>query len=315
MLENFQMKTRRSNSLTTGGMKQYDHQYLAAKFTSSTENLGPSQKQRSFSLSTENPRLLKTSSGSETRLDDLKPAYQAYQAFQSQHTGMKYVGHWLKKLRLHKYCQSFENMTFEDMMRINEEFLEQLGITQGARTKMVNSIQKLKERHARLTQAEQDLKSGNATIDSVTPVLTELADTPMKPINVYDKCNVAAQFLNVLNLGMFEENEKKKSNQIQFNFSHVFIDFFLLFFPFICFTVCTMLKSKSIGPLDEEMIDQLIEIFNVIQLGNTEPFQSQANQLKELRFEVDAIKRQFPPHNHYSRNGNGLTNGNSNKTR
>lgn len=76
-----------------------------------------------------------------------------------------------------------------------------------------------------------------------------------------------------------------------------------------------MLKSKSIGPLDEEIIDQLIEIFNVVQLGNTEPFQSHANQLKELRFEVDAIKRQFPPHNHYSRNGNGLTNGNSNKTR
>lgn len=133
-------------------------------------------------------------------MDDLKPAYQA---FQSHHTGMKYVGHWLKKLRLHKYCQSFENMTFEEMMRINEEFLERLGITQGARTKMVNSIQKLKERHARLTQAEQDLKSGNATIDTITQLLTEFADTPMKPINVYDKSNVAAQFLNVLNLGKF----------------------------------------------------------------------------------------------------------------
>lgn len=76
-----------------------------------------------------------------------------------------------------------------------------------------------------------------------------------------------------------------------------------------------MLKSQMIGPLDEEMIDQLIEIFNVIQLGNADPFQSHANQLKELRFEVDGIKRQFPPHNHYSRNGSGLTNGNSNKPR
>lgn len=171
-------------------MKPYD-QYLNANFTSSTENLGPS-------------RLLKANSGSETRLDDLKPAYKA---FQSQHTGMKFVGHWLKKLRLHKYCQSFENMTFEEMMRINEEFLEQLGITQGARTKMVNSIQKLRERYARLTQAEQDLKSGNTTIDQVTPLLTEYADTPMKPINVYDKNNVAAQFLNVLNLGRHLKNK------------------------------------------------------------------------------------------------------------
>lgn len=95
-------------------------------------------------------------------------------------------------------------MTFEEMMCINEEFLERLGITQGARTKMVNSIQKLRERYDRLTQAEQDLKSGNTTIDQVTPLLTEYADTPMKPINVYDKNNVAAQFLNVLNLGMLE---------------------------------------------------------------------------------------------------------------
>lgn len=76
-----------------------------------------------------------------------------------------------------------------------------------------------------------------------------------------------------------------------------------------------MLKSQMIGPLDEEMIDKLIEIFNVVQLGNTEPFQSHANQLKELRFGVDTIKRQFPQHNHYARNGNGHINGNANKAR
>lgn len=99
-------------------------------------------------------------------------------------------------------------MTFEQMMLINEEYLERLEITQGARTKMVNSILKLKERHARLTQTEQDLKSGNMTINAVTQLLTDIADTPMKPINVYDKSNVAAQFLNVLNLGMFGEEEE-----------------------------------------------------------------------------------------------------------
>lgn len=189
------MKTRRSNSLTTGGMKPYA-QYLGANFTSSTENLVPS-KQRCFSFSTENPRM--KPSGSETRLDEMKPA--PYQAFQSPHAGMKYVGHWLKKLRLHKYCRLFEDMEYEELMCIDEQFLERLGITQGARTKMINSIQKLEERHARLTQAEQDLKSGNTTIDQTTQLLTEFVDTPMKPINIRDQNNVAAQFLNVLNLG------------------------------------------------------------------------------------------------------------------
>lgn len=76
-----------------------------------------------------------------------------------------------------------------------------------------------------------------------------------------------------------------------------------------------MLKTKPIGPQDQEMMDQLIEIFDVVQLGNTEPFQSHANQLKDLRFDVETMKRQFLPHNHYSRNGNGLINSNSNKAR
>lgn len=77
-----------------------------------------------------------------------------------------------------------------------------------------------------------------------------------------------------------------------------------------------MLKSQLMGLADAETtVDLIIEIFNVVQLGNTEPFQSHANQLKELRFEVDTIKRQFPSHNHYLRNVNGLTNGNSNKPR
>lgn len=273
--------------------------------TSSTENLIESQpkKERSSSQSKEKSRLLTTNSGS---LDDIKQP--AYQAFQSHHTGMKYVGHWLKRLRLHKYYKYFENTSFEEMMTvINETYLERLNITQGARTKMVNSIQKLKERHANLMQAEVDLKSGNTTINAVIQLLTELAETPMKPIDRFDPSNVAAQFLNVLSIGMYQKEKKNRNNRsTSTKFTYLFLNFF--------FTVCNMMRNKMIGPLDEELIDKLIEIFNIIQLGNTEPFQTHANQLKEMRFEVDAIKRQFPQRN-YARNGNGLTNGNTNKTR
>lgn len=139
-----------------------------------------------------------TASGSETRLDDLKPTYHA---FQSQNSGMKYVGAWLKRLRLHKYAYIFENFTFEQMMDVTDEFLDKLTVTQGARTKLVNSIQKLKERHTRLTQTEQDLKNGKLTTDAAIQILIELVETPMKPIEVYDTTDVAAQFLKLLGVG------------------------------------------------------------------------------------------------------------------
>lgn len=203
LIDNIGLKTRRSNSLTTGGIKLNDH-FPSAIFTSSTENLSHLHKPRSYSLSIENPRLIMTASGSETRLDDLKPAYQA---FQTQNPGMKYVGTWLKKLRLHKYAYIFENSTFEQMMDITDEFLEKLSVTQGARTKLVNSIQKLKERYVRLSQAEQELKSGQMSIDVAIKMLIEYVETPMKPMDIYDTSDVATQFLKLLNLGNATEQQ------------------------------------------------------------------------------------------------------------
>lgn len=87
------------------------------------------------------------------------------------------------------------------MMDITDEFLEKLGVTQGARTKLVNSIQKLKERSARLAQTEQELKSGKTTPDIAIKFLLETVETPMKPMEVYDTADVTVQFLNLLNVG------------------------------------------------------------------------------------------------------------------
>lgn len=75
------------------------------------------------------------------------------------------------------------------------------------------------------------------------------------------------------------------------------------------------MNSKQIGPQDEEAVNQMIQIFDIAQLRNTEPFLSHANQLKDLRFDIDLIKMKFPPKNHYHKSGNGSTNGSSNKSR
>lgn len=140
-----------------------------------------------------------TASGSETRLDDLYKS--TYQAFQTQNIGMKFIQPWLKKLRLHKYYGHFENFTYEQMMDLTEEFLTQLGITQGARTKLINSILKLKERANRLIETEQKLKSGEITTDAAIKLLHEIVDTPMKPIESYDSTDVTYQFMNLLTVG------------------------------------------------------------------------------------------------------------------
>lgn len=300
MINNIVFKTRRSNSLTINN----DH-FPGATLTASTENLPHLQKQRSFSLSIENPRFLMPGSGSETRLDDLK----SYQTFQTQNPGMKHVGVWLKKLRLHKYQDIFRNFTFEQMMDIDDTFLEQLNVTQGARTKLVTSIKKLKERYARMLQAEQDLQSGHITAETAIQMLLEFVDTPMKPIDIYDTTDVASQFLRLLDLGKFFSFFPNRRRRTEQEITHIHSNFLF----FYIWTVCNIMNSKPIEPQDEEPLEQLLQILNTT---NTEPFLPHAMQLKDWQFKIGCTKmKNFAPKNHYHKNGNGLVNGNSNKSR
>lgn len=76
------------------------------------------------------------------------------------------------------------------------------------------------------------------------------------------------------------------------------------------------MESKQLLPQDEEPVDQLIHILNTAQLGNNEPFLPHAKQLKDWQFKFNVIKMaNFAPKNHYHKSGNGLVNGNSNKSR
>lgn len=73
--------------------------------------------------------------------------------------------------------------------------------------------------------------------------------------------------------------------------------------------------GKQIVPQDEEPVNQLVRVFDIAQLENNEPFLAHTYQLKELRYRIETIRMEFPPKNHYHKNGNGLGNGNSNKQR
>lgn len=117
-----QPKSQRSNSLTPPSSNIH--------MSSSAENLSDEafvQKPRSFSLSSENSLrqmrpigVLYGTTGSETRLDDLR-------SNNCMAPGMSMVAPWLKSLRLHKYVWLFSNITYDQMMAMDEEYLEKLG--------------------------------------------------------------------------------------------------------------------------------------------------------------------------------------------
>lgn len=76
------------------------------------------------------------------------------------HPGMRDVGVWLKSLRLHKYSPLLCNLTYEELLALDEATLESQGVTKGARHKIVLSIAKLKERHKQLVQIEKEVMNG-----------------------------------------------------------------------------------------------------------------------------------------------------------
>lgn len=194
------VKTRRSNSLTTP--------IASADFTmsSSAENLANLHKPRSFSLSMEPSRNALVSSGSETCLADYNKMGQLRFSSNSHHVGMGHIGVWLKSLRLHKYFWLFSNMSYEQMMDITEEYLENLGVTKGARHKLVICIQKLSERVSLLKQVEKELMDGSRPLKSGLDELTNIILTPMKPINsVPNDDDVATHVLRVLDTGKSDD--------------------------------------------------------------------------------------------------------------
>lgn len=188
------MKTRRSNSLTTGALH---HDTLLGAATLSTENLFfAMHKQRSFSVST-SPRSSMSLSGSETRLNELNPSAKP---FVSEQAGMSNMKSWLKGLRLHKYEDIFTHLSYNQMMEVTEEYLTSMCVTKGACNKLINCIQKLKERYQTLKRFENDLLHGVPPAD-ILAEMSGILKTPIKPIDIYNSEDVANQFMKVLTLG------------------------------------------------------------------------------------------------------------------
>ena len=65
------------------------------------------------------------------------------------------VSVWLKNLKLHKYANLFVRLSYEEMLVLTEEKLEQWGVTKGARHQIFLSVGKLKDRGNQLRNLEK----------------------------------------------------------------------------------------------------------------------------------------------------------------
>ncbi|CAG9854174.1 unnamed protein product [Phyllotreta striolata] len=181
------LKQRRSNSLTPApdsSIPSQDNWY-------SQENLSePIAKPRSYSLSSEKSLLTNLtnlqSSRSETRLQDLKLANNL--------PAMKSITSWLKSLRLHKYSWVFNNLTYSQMVNLTEDTLLRIGITKGARHKILLSLSKLKERGTTLTELETEVMNGG----DLNIALKKLKSILQSPLLISDGEDLPSQVVKVM---------------------------------------------------------------------------------------------------------------------
>lgn len=115
--------------------------------------------------------------------------------------GMSNVNVWLKSLRLHKYQWLFADMTYAQMLAIDEAYLERQQITKGARNKLALSVQRLRERFDLLDGVERDLQNGSALLVTALDELLAVAQTPMQPMQPFVGGDVATKLMKVLNMG------------------------------------------------------------------------------------------------------------------
>lgn len=91
------------------------------------------------------------------------------------------IGKWLKSLRLHKYTPLFQQLTYDQMLNLDEDFLIEQNITKGARKKMLDSVNRLKLRAEQLTSMITYLDQNSISIKEALTVLKDIMTTPIPP--------------------------------------------------------------------------------------------------------------------------------------
>ena len=68
------------------------------------------------------------------------------------------IREWLKSLRLHKYTKILLELSYEELLQLNDEALERKNVTLGARGKILKYIGHIKERPKTIKKLGKDLE-------------------------------------------------------------------------------------------------------------------------------------------------------------
>lgn len=117
--------------------------------------------------------------------------------------GMSNIRQWLKSLRLHKYTYVFNNISYEKMFTMTEEYLKSLNITQGASRKLANCIEKLQTRCELMKQAELSLTQNpnRLVVAEAIKDMESIVSSPMKPMRYQCDTDPGYRLWQVLFLG------------------------------------------------------------------------------------------------------------------
>ena len=68
------------------------------------------------------------------------------------------IREWLKSLRLHKYTKILLELSYEELLQLNDEVLERKNVTLGARGKILKYIGHIKERPRTIKKLGKDIE-------------------------------------------------------------------------------------------------------------------------------------------------------------
>lgn len=97
---------------------------------------------------------------------------------------MQDVPAWLKSLRLHKYKLIFSELSYEEMLALTEQQLEEKNVTKGARHKIIVNIDKLRARQSNVIGMEKSIE--HEGISGIRQSLNELKAMLITPIKAFD---------------------------------------------------------------------------------------------------------------------------------
>lgn len=124
------------------------------------------------------------------------------ESFTDDRISVSDVPKWLKHLRLHKYTEHFVELTYEEMLSLTKEKLKARNITDGACSKILLNIRKLKERSETLKQTLNDFDRAQIDLGQLISYLTELLTTPIRGRNE-DAEDLPSAILLALEKGLF----------------------------------------------------------------------------------------------------------------